>query len=109
MFYILGAAMMIAAVAFLHAGRLVVQRIGASGSRREALVLDTFALGFTALFAIGLMLLARDLTGGIAPVFAFLAALTAAVIGSRLVATAFRRAAERPLAGRPPVGGAPAA
>ena len=110
MTYILGAAVMIAAMAFLHVGRIVVQRLDATGSPREALVLDAFAIGFTATFAGGLIIMGQHVIADLTParLVAFLAALTAAVVGSKLVGAAFRRAAARPVAG-PPVGGAPAA
>lgn len=111
MSYILGAAVMIAAMAFLHAGRIVVQRIDATGSPREALALDAFAIGYTSMFAGGLIIMAQHLVADATParLVAFLAALTGAVVGSKLVGAAFRRAAARPLAGPPPASGAPAA
>ena len=111
MSYIIGAAMLIAAVAFLHVGRIMVQRINGTGSRREGLVLDAFALGFTALFALGLMLMAQNLVADVTMlrVVAFLSAVTGAVIGSRIVTSAFRRAAAGPVADSTAVGSAPTA
>ena len=111
MSYILGAAVMIAALTLLHFGRQVVQRMDAVGAPREALVLDVFALGFTALFAMGLMLAFADLAedATLWRLAAFVAALIGTVVGAKLVGAAFRHAAARRVARPAPMGGARAA
>ena len=111
MYFVLGAAVLIAAIAFIHLGRLVIERLEASGSRRQTLALDLFSVSFTALCGLGLIILARELMIDASPVrlLGFLAALAAAVVGSKLVAATFRRVAMRNGRTPDPAGGAPAA
>lgn len=104
--FILGAALIVAAIALLHVGSLAVRRVAATAPRRENLTADIVAIGFTALFGPGLILFFRGLINGVDAVqLAALAASVAAVfLGARLIA----RVAERSAA-TVPAGGAPQA
>lgn len=91
--FILGAALIVTAMALLHAGRLAVERTSVLAPRRETLVTDLFAVGFTALFGPGLILFVYGLSKGVdaVQIVALGASVAAVVLGSKFVARTSRR------------------
>ena len=85
MYLILGAALIVAAVALLHVGRLAVLRAGSA--RRESAISDFFAIAFVAVFCAGFLMILVELLRG--PSLGHLAesvvALAAAFAGTKLV------------------------
>ena len=103
--FILGAGLIVTAMALLNVGRLAVERTAVIAPKRETLVTDIFAVAFTGLFGPGLILFVLGLSKGLdlAQLGLLGLSVAAVVIGSRLAGRTFRRLASRPVA--VPVGG----
>jgi hypothetical protein len=98
--FILGAALIVSAMALLNAGRLAVERTCRLAPRRETLVTDIFAVAFTGLMGPGLILFVLGLTKGLdaAQLGMLSVSLALVVIGSKFAARTFRRLAAAPVA-----------
>ena len=96
--FLLGAVLIVTAMALLHAGRLAVERTSVVAPRRETLVTDIFAVAFTALMGPGLILFVSGLGKGIdaVQIVALGASVAAVVLGTRLAARAVRRLVAAP-------------
>ena len=93
--FVLGAALMVAAIALLHAGRRAVQRTAVVAPQRESLVTDLMAVAFTCLFGPGLVMFGVELMNGLDAMQLVLLGLSVAgfVAGVKLVSATARRAA----------------
>ena len=93
--FIFGAALMVAAIGLLHAGRRIVERVAVAAPQRELLVTDLLAVAFTSLFGPGLVMFCVELMNGLDARQLILLGLSVAgfVVGVKLVGATARRAA----------------
>ena len=93
--FVLGAALMVAAIAFLHVGRRAVDRVAVVAPQRESLVTDLMAVAFTCMFGPGLVMFCVELMNGFDAMQLVLLGLSVAgfVAGVKLVGATARRAA----------------